>query len=109
MNLAAARLLILLLIMLFSGAAFARRDGGAKNNKEAGKLHQFFGGMKGAVFSETNKSDKESSANSQLVPAQSLPGKKQAISNKARLSPEERRALRQQIHDVEQELHSSKK
>ncbi|MFZ6848424.1 hypothetical protein [Undibacterium sp. RuRC25W] len=111
MKLVESRLLIVLLILSSSGLATAgqRAPEVSEIVKNASKHPQNVGGARGSGLVGANRSEKESSAAPISAPLDGPVGKSQGANGKSKLSPDERKALRQQIHDVEQELHRTNK
>ncbi|MBC3860698.1 hypothetical protein H8K32_01200 [Undibacterium jejuense] len=113
MNLPSARILILLTTIVFFNSAYAQESGFRAsvllNNKELrGWVHSDDRSARTRFFSSREfggsfflRAGGKSTANS---PQNVKPKEK-----KSKLTPEERRALRQQVRDVEQELHPPKK
>ena len=107
MKLADARLLIGLMVLLFCGAANAGwSTSSGKAAKDGGRMRQNAGLPKNSGFANASN---ELGGQGRSGASQGGAEKNQAGSGKAKLSPEERKALRQQVQDVEQELHRAKK
>ncbi|MFZ6693238.1 hypothetical protein [Undibacterium sp. SXout20W] len=113
MNVAGGRMMILIAALIFSGSAVARREPaggrGQKFAKESGKSNQSALALKRAETAPPVTTGKALNAAGEEAVNQKLPLKNQNEKPKAKLSREERIALRQQIHDVEQQLQAPNK
>ncbi|MFZ6862506.1 hypothetical protein ACO0K7_07715 [Undibacterium sp. Ji67W] len=113
MNSNAARIFILLTTTLFFNASCAYANDVDQvsliKNKESGQVFRSQHFSDAANFFGVKKLMRVNSGKIEGKPVAIPARNTRPEEKKAKLSPEERRALRQQVRDVEQELHPPKK